>query len=573
MTNLFTLHQGDCLETLRGMADCSVDAVVTDPPYELTAAKRTKPAPFVEGSPFSRHRVGVNGDNKPVGGFMGNEWDGTGIAFKVELWAEVLRVLKPGGHLLAFSGTRTYHRMGCAIEDAGFEIRDQIQWIFGSGFPKSRNIAADMGQEDAATWSGWGTALKPANEPICVARKPLAPGCTVAVNVLQHGTGALNIDGCRVSTDGEQIHAPQSDPLKRSGVVGSNLGISGADREAFQAAQRASIERTMTMGRWPANLIHDGSDEVVAGFPDSNGSGPARKLKRGQRADGEGWGMADQAGELRDAGTGSAARFFLQCKGGYNELWQDLNLPPENANTAEQSSSQQRQAAVSALVLAVNLALPEGLYCSNLYLGPSTHATGSELKLIADSVTQTIQTIGPRFWLGSRPARLSLSLNHASVAVSLEQTGTMTITASRWKSDGFAEDVTFNITPTSLEAGEKDCEQSTDGKRFIYCAKASKADRGADNIHPTVKPTDLMAYLVRLVTPPGGVVLDPFMGSGSTGKAAMREGMRFIGCELSDEYLSIARARIEHEAARIQAERQAAEKAATPSPQFDLFAS
>lgn len=157
-----TILQGDIRDILPTLAADSFDSCVTDPPYELTQANRRSPPPYVEGSPFSRHRVGVNGDAKPVGGFMGNEWDGTGIAFDPDTWRAALRVLKPGAYLLAFGGSRTYHRMACAIEDAGFEIRDQIMWIYGSGFPKSRNCG-----------EGRGTALKPAHEPICVARKPL----------------------------------------------------------------------------------------------------------------------------------------------------------------------------------------------------------------------------------------------------------------------------------------------------------------------------------------------------------------------------------------------------------------
>ena len=497
----FELHLGDCLETLRTMPDNSVDSIVTDPPYGLS--------------------------------FMGKRWDYD--VPSVEIWAECLRVLKPGGHLLAFAGTRTQHRMAVRIEDAGFEIRDMIAWVYGSGFPKSLDVSkaidkaagakrevvgqkdfgpsslgnqsnADNGYRDrvyteglhqitapatdaARQWQGWGTALKPAMEPITVARKPLSEG-TVAANVLQHGTGALNIDGCRVAA--EKATGWKGD--------GSKLYEGGLSREGGEA-------RPQDAGRWPANLCHDGSE-------------PADLL-------------------------GEAARFFQQCKSGYNEAWHNLNLPQENANTAEQSLSQQRRAAVSALVLAVNSALPEGLLCSALSTAPSTTATGIELRQIAEIVTQTIKSIDSRFWHESKPARLTLSLNHASDAEIKRLTDTTTITVSRWKSDGSVDPVTFSITQQNLEAGERDCAPSTDGKRFIYCAKASKRDRGEGNTHPTVKPTDLMAYLCRLVTPPGGIVLDPFMGSGSTGKAAMREGFRFIGCEMSPEYLEIARARIE----------------------------
>jgi DNA methylase len=241
-------------------------------------------------------------------------------------------VLKPGGHMLAFSGTRTYHRMVCAIEDAGFEVRDQIGWTYGSGFPKSKNLDGE--------WQGWGTALKPAWEPIVVARKPLIG--TVADNVLAHGTGALNIDGCRVPTG----------------------------------------------DRWPANLIHDGSDEVVACFPTAPGQ---------------------------------------QCR----------------ART--------------------------------------------------DGASQGNNTFG--------------ALKH----------------------------VTYEPEPRG---------DTGSAARFFYCAKASKSDRGAENTHPTVKPTDLMRYLCRLVTPRGGVVLDHFMGSGSTGKAAVLEGFRFIGIDMMPEHVKIAEHRI-----------------------------
>ena len=340
-----------------------------------------------------------------------------------------------------------------------------------------------------------------------------------------------------------------------------------------------------------------GRDEVLALFPDSKGQmGRSTDANRSRLNT---FGAPSDNGKVYEprGDTGSAARFFMQCKGDYNDAWQDLNLPQENANTAEQSSSQQRQAAVSALVLAVSSALPEGLLCSGLSMAPFTSATANELRLIAETATQTIQTIGSKFWRESKPARLSLSLNHASDAEIQRLTDTTTITVSRWKSDGSAEPVTFSITPMSLEVGGKDCAPSMDGKRFIYCAKASKADReeGLDNApqktagvgderpsgsfnerlgktptapranhHPTIKPTDLMAYLCRLVTPPGGAVLDPFMGSGSTGKAAVREGFRFIGIEREADYLRIATARIEAQMCTSRAESE-------PPPQNDLF--
>ena len=342
-----TLYHGDCREILQGLPDESVSAVVTDPPYGLA--------------------------------FMGKRWDYDVPA--VEVWAECLRVLKPGGHLLAFAGTRTQHRMAVRIEDAGFEIRDMIAWVYGSGFPKSLDVSkaidkaagaerevvgrgkghvggknaqvwddsgagwkADFNITAPATpeakhWQGWGTALKPALEPITVARKPLIG--TVAENVLQHGTGALNVDGCRVGTEIIKTCAKAKGSSFSS--VGNSQGFNGCD------------ESTHT-GRWPANLIHDGSEEVTGLFP------------------------ADDDGEQ------SAARFF-------------------------------------------------------------------------------------------------------------------------------------------------------------YTAKADKSDRGPGNNHPTVKPLDLMRYLVRLVCPMGGVVLDPFSGSGTTLAAAQAEGCLAIGVEREAAYCEIIKGR------------------------------
>lgn len=395
---MFEIKNGNCIDLMRAMPDNSVDSIVTDPPYEL--------------------------------GFMGKSWDASGIAYDVAMWREALRVLKPGGHLLAFSGSRTFHRMACAIEDAGFEIRDQIMWVYGSGFPKSLDVSKaidkaagaerqvlakgkavkrmipgadqnatgswikDNGREyvpqvtaaatpEAQQWSGWGTALKPAHEPICVARKPLVG--TVAANVLAHGTGALNIDGCRVATSDSNFARPAVHSGEHEGW--DRPWKHTEDGEARrQISKDAAAAKAVGMGRWPANLIHDGSDEVLAAFPDARSAG---------------------------------------------------NYPSDSTTR--------------------------------------------------DGVTS----------FGGKQGQLYADAGSAA--------------------------------------------------RFFYCAKASKSDRGAENVHPTVKPTDLMAYLVRLVTPPGGLVLDPFTGSGSTGKACMREGFRFVGCELSPEYAAIAQARIEHE--------------------------
>jgi site-specific DNA-methyltransferase (adenine-specific) len=324
----YTLHVGDCRDVMLDYPDDHFDSIVSDPPYGLS--------------------------------FMGKGWD-KGVPGE-EFWREALRVAKPGANMLAFGGTRTFHRLSVAIEDAGWEIRDVVCWLYGSGFPKSHN----------GPWGG--TALKPAWEPIIMARKRLSG--TVADNVLQYGTGALNIDGCRVGTESTVRPA----------------GVSDSDQNAYGTYAH---DKGGTAGRWPANVMHDGSDEVVAGFPDSK-SGIAVTRNGGGR------------------------------------------------------------------------------------------------------------------WIGSGRAY-----------------------------SGAVRDI-----PTP-DSGYTD---SGSAARFFYCAKASSADRDDGNTHPTVKPTDLMRYLCRLVTPPGGVVLDPFMGSGSTGKAALIEGLRFVGIDLDPAHVAIAEARCQEAA-------------------------
>lgn len=358
--------RGDCRDILKTLPDASVDSIVTDPPYHLTTGKKggTGPASASLSTPHGRARVTT--------GFMGMTWDGGDVAQDPAMWAECLRVLKPGGYLLAFSGTRTQHRMVCAIEDAGFEVRDQMGWMYGSGFPKSHN----------GEWGG--TALKPAWEPICMARKTLVG--TVEANWRKHGTGALNIDGCRVMFQNDDDRSSAKPGGKTTAASGNLAGKAqgGAERAEFQAEQGA--------GRWPANLLHDGSPEVLALFPQTESGKPS-----GVKAGNNNNIFGQFAGGIPVTGfgdAGSAARFF---------------------------------------------------WC------PKTTSTD--------------------------------------------------------RHDGL---------------------QHVEGK----------------NSHPTVKPTELMRYLCRLVTPPGGVVLDPFMGSGSTLKAAELEGFSAIGIELDQAYIEIAKRRI-----------------------------
>lgn len=402
-----TLYLGDCRKILESIPSNSVDSIVTDPPYGIK--------------------------------FMGKKWD---ISVpKVEVWEECLRILKPGGHLLAFAGTKTQHRMAVNIEDAGFEIRDMIAWVYGSGFPKSMDISKaidkmagkerevlgvdtarlarlknQIGGSDAlggqwsipkrdvnitapATdesrqWNGWGTALKPAMEPITVARKPF-PG-TATENVLAYGTGAFNIDGCRIATTDKLGGGNNCESVDRTGKHEGWKRPWMEDQDAAaKAAERSreSTARSDALGRWPANLIHDGDDEVMGLFP-TGGGGDKRGKCSGKRPSGF------------------------------------ANVGSENGD--------------------------------------------------------------------SEPCAM-----------------------------------TYN--------------DSGSAARFFYCAKANKKERGEGNNHPTVKPVALMEYLCRLVTPPGGLIVDPYVGSGTTGKAAVSLGFRFVGIDDDSDSCRIAAQRIGEE--------------------------
>lgn len=417
----YTLHLGDCLDVLRTIPDNTIDSVVTDPPYGLTA---TRPGGRSEAT-----RGAV------MGGFMGLTWDSD--VPPVEVWIECLRVLKPGGHLLAFAGTRTQHRMAVRIEDAGFEIRDMIAWVYGSGFPKSKNLDGD--------WQGWGTALKPALEPITVARKPLSG--TVAANALEHGTGAIHIDACRIPAE----------PMP------ANTGSGGMPRRR-EDEQRGpgQVAQPHAEGRWPANLIHDGSDEVLAAFPDA-------------------------PGQLADASQNS-----------------------------EQRKTQ------------------------NVY---GAMRRGREGEASANSANRGV--VG----FSMRPGARRLDVGSAARFFYCAKT------SRRDRNEGCEE---MERQPLHWSSGDQNPGSF----------QSAGTDKTSQNHHPTVKPTDLMAYLCRLVTRPGGLVLDPFMGSGSTGKACMREGFQFIGIEREEPYLAIAEARIAH---ALQCAEAAAVAASASSAQLDIF--
>jgi site-specific DNA-methyltransferase (adenine-specific) len=432
---------GDCREALKHLPDNSVDSVVTDPPYEL--------------------------------GFMGKSWDSSGIAYDPAVWAECLRVLKPGGHLLAFGGSRTWHRLAVAVEDAGFELRDSIAWIYGSGFPKSldvskaidknlgverqkirvdasevRNPKATGGGRDgvegatrpwiekalevgfhekdsdtpaspeAQQWEGWGTALKPAFEPVVVGRKPFGKGVTVAENVLAWGVGGLNIDGSRIGRAEDDVSVAG----KRTATFGTQETESGGDGSGGWEQNNA--------GRWPANVI---LDEVTAGLLDEqsgNRPGATSNSSGGKEVGIFGaYGSRDKAPGYAD--SGGASRFFYVAK----------------------ASKRDRNEGLEELE------------------GASAGAKGNGLARVCESCGASIL---------------------------------------------------------------KPCD----------CLERSFVNPAVKNFHPTVKPTALMRYLIKLVTPEGGVVLDPFTGSGSTGKAALLDGFQFVGVELTEEYLPIIEGRL-----------------------------
>jgi DNA modification methylase len=333
---MIDLIHGDCLEKMKDIPDGSIDAVVTDPPYGLA--------------------------------FMGKHWD-KGVP-GVEFWREMIRVLKPGGYLVSFGGTRTYHRMAVAIEDAGFEIRDMIEWVYGSGFPKSLNIGKAVDK-----WEGWGTALKPAHEPICMARKPLAEK-TVAENCLKWGVGGINIDESRVEYTG------QTDPR----TFGGSWRTDKAAQNVYEGGYEGTDQTVSPQGRFPANLIHDGSEEVRACFPENT------------------------------------SRFFKSI------------IYTAKASKAERNKG-----------------------C-----------------------------------------------------------------------EGLEEKV-----------ANSEYRPNDDGTKGIQ-SRLHGATKKGTNFHPTVKPVALMEYLINMVTREGGVVLDPFMGSGTTGVACVNLGRSFTGIELDSEYFTIA---------------------------------
>lgn len=472
----FTLHHGNCLDILKTLPSDSVDSIVTDPPYGLK--------------------------------FMGKRWDYD--VPTVEIWAECLRVLKPGGHLLAFAGTRTQHRMAVRIEDAGFEIRDMIAWVYGSGFPKSHNLGG--------YWQGWGTALKPAMEPITVARKPLIG--TVAENALKHETGALNIDGCRVATEDTYSYP--------NGPGGKSHHYSSAKRSS---EVRPNPTESNPLGRWPANLIHDGSEEVLEAFPQAPGQLAKAAEGGDRRKDQNVYGAmtrGSNGSEPRQDG-GSASRFFYCAKAGKS----DRNDGLDSSRTVKHATG---------LCKEENMALVRSLQRAT---------SGSTVTWHIDESGGSITGLCPL-------ASLSTTLTVISKITTSEIFNSWTpspisesiagVNSETADGGSHAENVEKSKMSQQTTTSENQAESARGVSSVVSKMLSSISDAGnwtpATNFHATVKPTNLMRYLCRLVTPSGGVVLDPFMGSGSTGKAAILEGFQFIGIELDQAFVDVARGRI-----------------------------
>jgi hypothetical protein len=625
---------GDCRDVLRTLADNSVDSVVTDPPYEI--------------------------------GFMGRSWDGTGVAYDVTVWAECLRVLKPGGHILAFGGSRTWHRLAVAVEDAGFEIRDSIAWIYGSGFPKSLDVskaidkrrdddtkeihavvrwleqkrkdsgvtrrevekhfdtenigqsiftitsgstsrvptwaqwgklkllfsfddsmdaevwrlngrkgkpgeawferevigqgksgktaiwneAGKMGNFDltapttseAQQWAGWGTALKPAFEPVVVGRKPFGKGVTVAENVLRWGVGGLNIDASRIGT---------ASGLQRPGRSGKG-DVGGWSNFEAAPGQYGTPDGA---GRWPANVI---LDEVTAGLVDeqSGVTSPGRfpgNTKKGPMFTGQTYnggkqylGHVDVDEAPRATDSGGASRFFYQAKASKRDRNEGLNLCKcDKLKTWEnEGQTAQHQADTDQLAPKVigesgtqnnsdsewNTSLSGSNTTGNsTKANKSTTSTGTSsttdstilLPSIASHTSESTQGVNSEMVSGGSPV-------NGVASPSPLMSGTGTLAPKGGPNTGDAAPATSELLSNQNKLSAHQCANCL----------------GIIGGHPTVKPTQLMRYLIKLVTPPGGTVLDPFTGSGSTGKAALLDGYKFVGAELTAEYMPIIEGRL-----------------------------
>lgn len=575
---------GDCLEVMKKMPDNSVDSIVTDPPYGIS--------------------------------FMGKKWDYD--VPKVEVWDEAMRVLKPGGHILVACGTRTQHRMAVNIEDAGFEIRDMIAWVYGSGFPKSLNIGKVMDKylktgnaswngtgdssngalgysklqhnqgyrpadysnkhqnkeeitEDLAKkWEGWGTALKPAMELWTLARKPLSEK-TVAENVLRWGTGGLNIDESRVGTDDVPINKLE-------------------EWSGFGQKERPKYAQTIQQGRFPANLIHDGSDEVVGMFPYSKSGAMKGTYKNTIMQNNAGVRDGKEIHLKQEASSGSAARFMKACMVADDDFFMvelglcGLTLESQRDAIILRGVRKEAERFTNGVEQFLIGSKPmESFQKDIVSIIKTTTKQMTDLKTLSASLSKNITTFTQE---SEKTIKLLEGWNteDAKSAKNIKR-----LIAFRNELLELIKDTAKTVVEKHYKSGEKktgsDTTNTTEniGSRIKYTAKASKAERNrglegmeekqtvgggggigdylsdvnsasgkfgsekapAKNNHPTVKPISLMKYLIKLITPKSGTVLDPFVGSGSTAVAAKELGFQCVGIDREEEYCEIARKRLE----------------------------
>jgi DNA modification methylase len=516
---------GDCLEKLKELEDNSVDAIVTDPPYGLS--------------------------------FMGKKWD-YDVPSK-EVWKECLRVLKPCGYLLSFAGTRTQHRMAVNIEDAGFEIRDMIVWVYGSGFPKSLNIgkAVDklqgnereyigenpnaIGRKEnvgkfqpvenisggeprkseltkgTSEWEGWGTALKPALEPITVARKPLEKGLNVAQNCLKWGVGGINIDGCRVEHNEPEVYTNRTAPKSN----GEKMGI---------FTENGKLASPSQSGRFPANLIHDGSEEVRECFPETK-SGTLKPYKQAVSNANVDYAVVGEFRDVnREGDSGSAARFFYCAKASKRERNMGLDCY---------------------LTVKYNIPLCKE---ENMAVAQLLRRVISDTEVMSLSIDESGENIMVQchkdslFIILTEINKIIESKTLPLLMHSLTNESTQDVSLEKENGGSHAENVE-SLKRFLLATTKENLESALGVSRVVLEMLLTIREREnwkeATNFHSTVKPLALMEYLVKMVSREGQVVLDPFMGSGTTGMACKKLNRDFIGIEMMPEYMEIAKCRIE----------------------------
>lgn len=568
------LEHGDCAEVMASMESNSVDAIVTDPPYGLAfmGAEWDSFGASTGRESVDERRDKMNeylGANAVVPAFASSHSHMPKLSEMREfqkrmtpIFAEALRVAKPGAHLLCFGGTRTFHRMACAIEEAGWKVKDCIMWVYGSGFPHGMDVAKAIdkasgakrpvvgeikkpdsygykgnntygGRPDhdgvmeitspatpeSARWEGWNTALKPAWEPIIVAQKPVED--TIAANVLKWGVGAMNIDACRVPTD-EKI-----ENHSRSAQAAISKGIYGNS-----SAQHTHQTNGQKLGRFPANLVHDGSDDVLALFPQSKGQqGNLSGDEPSSTGDNGIYGHYGPRSEcIARNDFGSAARFFYCAKASKS----DRNFGCEDYLTWEQDQE------LTLLLEKSNQLLRDMCESGTLKaedVSLFTESSGSEQTGLSQTewlfITSTVTRLTTDLKTFNSSQRSNISDSILDAIRTSEESGISLVRLA---------DKLRNLR---LDSTKEEMDSAINAVSALFdalCEIRKLARKG--NLHPTVKPTALMEWLVRLVCRQGGVVLDPFCGSGSTGVACVREGMDFIGIERDERYVEIARKRI-----------------------------